>query len=146
MLIEVLDLKYPAVDESYAEMMERESAQRKQSKRLKSLTGRIKYLAKQVKVTVEDCADEDDADKAIQEARVLKLRKYVSARLTPTEIQSLAAKHADLNIYAMWRSSTKKKLIHRSHRAIGADASRASFNSMGKTITWAVLDLSLIHI
>lgn len=139
-LIEVLDLKYPAVDESYAEMAVREATQRKKNKRLKSLTGRIKNLAKQIKIVVEDQADEDDAEEAIQAARILKLRKYVSAHLTPTEIQALAVQHAKLNIYAMWRSSAKKKLIHRSHRAIGADAGRASFNSMGKSITWAVLD------
>ncbi|TWU09728.1 S8 family peptidase [Allorhodopirellula heiligendammensis] len=139
-LIEVLDLKYPAVDESHDEMEKRESAQGKQNRRLKSLAGRIKYLARHVKVAVEDCAEDDDADDAVQAACILRLRKYVSARLTPTEIQSLAGKHADLNIYAMWRSSTMKKLIHRSHRAIAADASRASFNSKGKAITWAVLD------
>ncbi len=139
-LIEVLDLKYPAVEESYEEMTVREEAQRKKNKRLKSLTGRIKNLAKQIKIVVEEHADEDDADKAIRAARILKLRKYVSAHLTPIEIQALAVHHAEFNIYAMWQSSTKKKLIHRSHRAIGADAGRASFDSMGKYITWAVLD------
>ncbi|WP_404309152.1 S8 family peptidase [Neorhodopirellula lusitana] len=139
-LIEVLEWKYPAVDESYDAMEKRERQQRKRSKNLKSLAGRIKHLAREVEAVVEEYCDEDDPEDAVEAARVQRLRKYVAAHLTPTEIQALAMDHADLNIYAMWRSSAKKKLIHRSHRAIGADAARASFNSGGRGITWAVLD------
>ncbi|WP_417849429.1 S8 family peptidase [Thalassoglobus sp.] len=139
-LIEVLEWKYPAVDESYDEMEKREKRQREQNKRLKSLAGRIKHLAEEVEAVVEEHCGENDPDEALRAARVQRLRKYVAAHLTPTEIQALAMDHANLNIYAMWRSSAKKKLIHRSHRAIGADAARSSFNSNGSGITWAVLD------
>ena len=139
-LIEVLEWKYPAVDETYDEMERREQRQREQNKRLRSLAGRIKHLAQHVEAVVEVYCGEDDPDEALRAARVQRLRKYVAAHLTPTEIQALAMDHANLNIYAMWRSSVKKKLIHRSHRAIGADAARSSFNSSGRGITWAVLD------
>ncbi len=139
-LIEALELNYPAVDESHEEMTERESRQRKRSKRFTSLEGRIKVLAKRVKAVVEEQADQENSEDEVRAARIMKLRKYVSAHLTPSEIQALATIHADLNIYAMWRSSSKKKLIHRSHRAIGAEAARASFKSMGEGVTWAVLD------
>ncbi|MCD0460693.1 S8 family peptidase [Roseiconus lacunae] len=139
-LIEVLEAGYPAINETYVEMEEREKRQRKQSKKLKSLAGRIKHLAQQVEAVVEDYCEEPNPEAALKAARIQRLRKYVAAHLTPTEVQALAMDHADLNIYAMWRSAAKKKLIHRSHRAIAADAARSSFRSSGKGITWAVLD------
>ncbi|RCS54000.1 hypothetical protein DTL42_02260 [Bremerella cremea] len=139
-LIEVLAWKFPAVDETYDEMENREKRQREQNKRLKSLAGRIKHLAQHVEAVVKAYCGENDPDEALIAARVQRLRKYVAAHLTPTEIHALAMDHANLNIYAVWRSSAKKKLTFRSHRAIGGDAARASFKSSGQGITWAVLD------
>ena len=139
-LIEALQENYPAVDETEREMKKREARQQGRSKRMKSLSGRIRHLSREVKSVVEELADADKSEDAIAAARILRLRKYVSAHLTPIEIQTLAISHRELNIYAMWRSAKKAKFINRSHRAIGADAARAGFNSLGQGITWAVLD------
>lgn len=139
-LIEVLEWKYPAVDESDEEMGRRESEQCVQSSLLKSMVGRVDHLALAIIKIVKSKAPKNQEEESVSAARVQRLRKYVAAHLTPEEIQTLAMDHANLNIYAMWRSSTKSKLIHRSHRTIGADAARASFKARGSGITWAVLD------
>ena len=70
----------------------------------------------------------------------MRLRKYVSAHLTTDEIQELASLPAELNVYAVWRSAEKRKLISRSLAPIKVDAARASYKAEGAGVTWAVLD------
>ena len=136
-LIEVLEPLYWACDESDRELADREE---RQDSELRTLNGRIEHLADKLRDLVRSNADRSSASAELKAARIQVLRKYVSARLTPAEIQLIADEHSELNVYAMWRSAAKKKLIHRSHRTIGADAARQSFKSMGAGITWAVLD------
>ena len=44
------------------------------------------------------------------------------------------------NVYAMWRSAEKRKLLQRSLVPLKVDAARASYASLGAGVTWAVLD------
>ncbi|MDJ0750598.1 MAG: S8 family peptidase [Woeseiaceae bacterium] len=138
-LIEALHPGYYALGETYGELAKREKAQ---PETLASLTGRIESLADSVRKEVRERAalegaDPDDAEEA---ARVMPLRKFVSARLTSDEIQTLACRPAELNVYAVWRSAEKQKLISRSLAPIKVDAARASYGAEGADITWAVLD------
>lgn len=136
-LIEALEPEYNAAGEEDDKRRDRERKQIVKNSAMATLAGRIEFLADEIKAVVEtDTADES----AVEKANVQKLRKYVAARLTPTELHQLADRHVELNIYAVWRSSRKSKLIHRSHSTIGADAARSSFKATGKRITWAVLD------
>ena len=136
-LIEVLEPQYWACGEQDEELEEREE---RQGALQKTLNGRIEHLADEIRDMVRANVGRKSAKSEVEAARIQILRKYVSARLTPAEIQKVADEHAELNVYAMWRSAVKKKLIHRSHRTIGADAARQSFDSMGSGITWAVFD------
>lgn len=138
-LIEVLHPGYWALGESWEEMAAREG---RQSPKLGELSGRIEDLAERLKS--ELCARAQalggDPAEAAEAARVHTLRKYVAAHLTPAEISWLARNHADLNVYAVWRSAQKRKLLYRSIQPIKVDAARASYAAEGRGITWAVLD------
>ncbi len=141
-LIEVLEPGYWAVDENSDGLEARESLQ---DEFQQTLAGRISSLKHKVEQLVierelEDDAKKSDVDKLRKEIEVLALRKYVSARLTPDEINAISKVNADLNIYAVWKNSTKKKLLQRSHGPLKVDAGRASFGAVGSGVTWAVLD------
>ena len=138
-LIEALHPGYWALGEGPAELTKREKAQ---PETLSSLSGRIEQLADSVRQEVRTQAKEQrtDPDAAEAAARIMALRKFVSARLTPDEIRALACRPAELNIYAVWRSAEKRKLISRSLAPVKVDAARASYGAEGAGITWAVLD------
>ncbi len=141
-LIEVLEPGHAAVDESPEE---RESRESEQPDEQQTLAGRIASLKMRVEdMVVERTLPEDapEADKAAlrKEVDAVALRKYVSARLTPDEINTMAETHRDLNIYAVWRNSSKRKLLLRSHAPLKVDAGRAGYAAAGQGITWAVLD------
>jgi subtilisin family serine protease len=129
LLIEVLEPGYPAADESYDEMYVRE--QESDSSNL--LEERVNELASSIEKIVKQLKHEGDP-------KIIPLRKYVAAHLTAGEIEALSAKHKELNIFSVWRSSSKSKAIYRSHSPINADAARNSYGAEGEGITWAVLD------
>lgn len=130
-LIEILEPHYHAVGEAPAEMAKIEDLEGDKV----GLTSRIDRAANLIERLVSD-------KKA---ARVDRLRRYVAARLTASEIREVAAQHQALRIYAMWRSSTKRKLITRSGQALQVDAARASYGATGRDVTWAVLDTGIQH-
>ncbi len=141
-LIEALEPGYWAVDESSESRLHRESLQDEQQQ---TLSGRVSYLKQQVeKVVIERTLGEKPEKKEVEDLRkeieVLALRKFVSAKLTPDEINAISAVDRDLNIYAVWKNSSKRKLLRRSHGPLKADAGRTSFGAGGQGITWAVLD------
>jgi hypothetical protein len=76
----------------------------------------------------------------VELARVDPLRRFVAARLTPVELAEVAKRHRDLRVYAIWKSTRKRKLLHRSARVVQADAAWASYRALGEQIRWAVLD------
>lgn len=128
-LIEVLEPGYPAVGESREEMRAHEE---KVERGRADLALRIERAAAQIEAIV--------GPEQVKEARVDRLRRFVAAHLTPAELRQVAQRHRDLRIYAIWKSSVKRKLLHRSARVIQVDAARSSYHALGEGIRWAVLD------
>ncbi|MEW6599362.1 MAG: S8 family peptidase [Nitrospirota bacterium] len=128
-LIEILEPGYQAINETIEEMREHE-ANKEQGRT--DLASRIDYAAKQIEGIV--------GKQNLKDARVDRLRRFIAARLTPTELSLVAQKHKELRVYAVWKSTMKRKLIHRSGRVIQADAAQASYGALGRDIRWAVLD------
>ncbi|MCU0980845.1 MAG: S8 family peptidase, partial [Pirellulaceae bacterium] len=141
-LIEVLEPGYNAVDESLVDLETRESGQPSDqqtlSGRIANLKGRLEEMV--IEGSLKADASKEEKSALLQEIGATALRKYVSARLTPEEINALVAAHRDLNVYAVWRNSSKRKLLQRSHGPLKVDAGRASYGAVGQQITWAVLD------
>lgn len=141
-LIEALHPQYWALGENSEELARREKEQAEEHPELRHLSGRIDYLAEAIETELATRARESgvDAKRAVAEAHVQRLRKYVAAHLTPGEITELAHRHKEFNVYAVWRSAEKRKLVNDSIAATKVDAGRVSYAAEGKGITWAVLD------
>ena len=138
-LIEVLEPGYPAVDESKAQCKEREGAVKH------SLAGRIAVAGEDLAMLVRRNAldaglSAAEAKEEVEAARIDSLRRFVAAHLTPAELRHVAQQHVKFNVYAVWRSAAKAKLLHRSRSVLQADAAFESYHAAGRGIRWAVLD------
>lgn len=133
-LIEILEPGYTAIDEKPKQMREHEQNVEHGKT---DLTSRIDRAAKEIEKIVRP------SERKV--ARIDRLRRFVAARLTPDELSQIAHKHREMRIYAVWKSSIKRKLVHRSARVIQADAARASYGALGDHIRWAVLDTGIRH-
>ncbi len=136
-LIEVLEPAYSAAGETKDAMIRRE---KKAGSRTETLAGRIADLEEQLKTLVRGDLRGKAAADAVEAAAIQPLRKYVAAHLTPAEVETVASNPGDYHVYAVWRSSSKRKLLNRSHGPLAVDAARASYGAEGQGITWAVLD------
>jgi subtilisin family serine protease len=140
-LIEVLEPGYAALDESEDDLAawekkEREVLQRANGGKALALTleQRIASAAAKLEKMVSDK----------EAANIDPLRRFVAAHLTAAELRRVSREHRDLRVYAVWRSSQKRKLTARSMRPLKCDAGLASFGADGNGITWAVLDTGIL--
>lgn len=68
------------------------------------------------------------------------LQRYVSARLTRFEIESLRERYRTLSLKRLWRDAGKRALIYQSRSTVQADAAQVAYRALGTGIGWAVLD------
>ncbi|WP_372383295.1 S8 family peptidase [Xanthomonas sp. NCPPB 1068] len=82
---------------------------------------------------------------ALDEAIELEdgLQRFVSARLTRFEIESLQDRYRALGFRRVWRDAGKRALIHVSGNVLHADAARTAYRARGQEIGWAVLDTGI---
>lgn len=115
----------------------------------RSLASRVDRAAEDIERIVRETArataePPDDVDEAVEraldEARIDRLQRFVAARLLPTELLAVAARHEELFVYTVWKSTRKRKLVDRTARVVQADAARESYSAFGRGIAWAVLD------
>jgi subtilisin family serine protease len=138
-LIEVLEPGYAAVGETMAEQGVRENAAGP------LLAKRIEQAASDLERLVTKVARQSGATPAamkarVEDARIDRLRRFVAAHLNPDELRLVAQQHRHFNVYAVWRSAAKSKLLDRSPRVLQADAALESYQANGARIRWAVLD------
>jgi len=133
-LIEVLEPGYPALGETAEEVKTIEKEVRQDGKVGLRLEDRVASVAERLRRLVED----------EQMAGIDPLRRFVAAKLNAKELQTVADRHRDLRVYAVWKSTLKRKLTdYRSLGVIKADAASASFAADGAGVTWAVLDTGI---
>lgn len=135
-LIEILEPGYPAIDEHDTDAIERREDEPSLAARIERAVARIAGIVRESAVDGDAAA----ADALVEAARVDPLRRFVSARLTPAELTRVAQRYRDLRVYAIWKSSRKRKLSRPSYCAVQADAAWTSYCAHGERITWAVLD------
>ena len=71
------------------------------------------------------------------------LQRFVSARLTRFEIESLRNDYQALSFKRLWRDAGKRALLNQSRRVIQADAAQVTYQALGQKIGWAVLDTGI---
>lgn len=83
------------------------------------------------------------AEQALHLAQIERLKRYVSANLTRSEIERLRTIQEDLKIERIWRNSEKRALIFDSRETIQCGPAVAGYGATGKDIGWAVLDTGI---
>ena len=71
------------------------------------------------------------------------LQRFVSARLTRFEIESLRNDFQTLSFKRLWRDAGKRALLNQSRSVIQADAAQSAYRALGQKIGWAVLDTGI---
>lgn len=71
------------------------------------------------------------------------LHRYVSARLTRFEIESLRNDYRQYNFKRLWRDAGKRTLLNQSRSVVQADAAQNAYRAGGQRIGWAVLDTGI---
>jgi subtilisin family serine protease len=76
-------------------------------------------------------------------ARIQQMRRFISADLTRSEIETLRSLCGNLKIERVWRNATKRALIHQSIHTIQVKTANLGYNAKGQGVTWAVLDTGI---
>ncbi|MCC5073570.1 S8 family serine peptidase [Xanthomonas campestris] len=71
------------------------------------------------------------------------LQRFISARLTRFEIETLQSRYRALGFRRVWRDAGKRALIHVSGNVLHVDAARTAYRARGQQIGWAVLDTGI---
>lgn len=74
------------------------------------------------------------------EAQIDVLERYISADLTPAEIQIIAGRHRGMRVHRLWRNSLKRALVRQAAMTLQVEPARRGYDALGSGITWAVLD------
>lgn len=82
-------------------------------------------------------------EEILKRAQIERMKRYVSAKLTRSEIEVLRTRHQDLQIERIWRNAEKRALILDSRETIQCGPAVAGYGATGKNIGWAVLDTGI---
>jgi subtilisin family serine protease len=78
-----------------------------------------------------------------EEARIQRMRRFVSADLTRSEIEQLRSLCGELKIERVWRNAVKRALIFQSSQTIQVKPANLGYGARGQGVTWAVLDTGI---
>jgi len=82
-------------------------------------------------------------DVAEADAEIDRLRRYLSARLTRLELETLRSRFKELKIEGIWRNAEKQAFISRSTHTVQARPANLGYGADGNRIGWAVLDTGI---
>jgi subtilisin family serine protease len=101
----------------------------------------LSAVRKQLTEAIEDMVKKSGDD--IKIAEIDSMKRFVAAKLTRLEIESLRTKFNDLQIERVWRNASKRALIYKSTNTIQARPANLGYAARGRDITWAVLDTGI---
>jgi subtilisin family serine protease len=101
----------------------------------------LKALGDRVESTILDLIAAENG--RAEDARIERLRHFISARLTRLEIETLRSLFEDLRIDGIWRNAAKRALITSSTHTVQARPANLGYGADGREICWAVLDTGI---
>lgn len=101
----------------------------------------LSKVRQQLRETIEGLVKDSGDDVKVAEIDLMK--RFIAARLTRLEIESLRTRFKDLQIERVWRNASKRALIHLSTNTIQARPANLGYAALGRNITWAVLDTGI---
>lgn len=72
-----------------------------------------------------------------------RMRRFVQAKLTRTEIDSLRTLLADLGVKQVWSNARKRTMVHISAATVQATTANLGYGASGPQIGWTVLDTGI---
>lgn len=72
-----------------------------------------------------------------------RMRRFVRAELTRTEIEALRTLSADLKVQQVWSNARKRTMVHVSAATVQATTANLGYAATGRGIGWAVLDTGI---
>lgn len=78
-----------------------------------------------------------------REGRIQRMRRFISADLTRSEIEELRSHCSTLKIDRVWRNAVKRTLLHQSAHTIQVRPANLGYSACGQNIAWAVLDTGI---
>jgi len=106
-----------------------------------SAGGSLDAIRKRLQSTIADLVKQ--SGDRLADAEIDLMRRFVAARLTRLEIESLRTLFFDLQIEKVWRNAGKRALIHESTHTIQARPANLGYQATGHGINWAVLDTGI---
>jgi subtilisin family serine protease len=76
-------------------------------------------------------------------AAVDRTRRFLAARLTRLEVETLRSSFRELKIESIWRNARKRALISRSTHTVQAQPANLGYGADGRGIHWAVFDTGI---
>lgn len=78
-----------------------------------------------------------------EDAEIERLQRYLAARLTRLEVETLRSRFRELKIEGIWRNAPKRAFIGQSTHTVQARPANLGYGAQGERITWAVLDTGI---
>lgn len=72
-----------------------------------------------------------------------RLRRFVQAKLTRSEIEALRTLSAELHVKQVWANARKRALLHKSAVTVQAPTANLGYKATGRDVAWAVLDTGI---
>ncbi|MDX6750674.1 S8 family peptidase [Geminicoccaceae bacterium 1502E] len=82
-------------------------------------------------------------DVPLGQAQLDRTRRFLAARLTRAELETLRSRFQGLGFEGIWRNAVKRALINRSTHTIQAHPANLAYGALGTRIGWAVLDTGI---
>jgi subtilisin family serine protease len=98
-------------------------------------------VAGAVEAAIEEMLGRQEIRK--EEAEVDRLRRYLAAKLTRLEVETLRSRFRKLKIEGIWRNAEKRAFISHSTHTVQAHPANLGYGADGDRITWAVLDTGI---
>lgn len=76
-------------------------------------------------------------------AEIDRLRRYLSAKLTRLELETLRSRFKELKIEGIWRNAEKRAFISQSTHTVQARPANLGYGAAGAQIGWAVMDTGI---
>jgi Subtilase family len=99
----------------------------------------------------EEVSTRADLEKALRKmvaghedaAKIDPLRRYIAAKLTRSEVETLRTKFGQIAIERVWRDAPKAALIAESSQTLQVRPANDAYHAVGQNIHWAILDTGL---
>ena len=113
----------------------------RRSPRQRRVAPDLQAVAERSRAQIAEMLRQQGLDESV--AELDELRRYVAAKLTRLEVETLRSQFQDLKIEGIWRNAEKRAFISASTHTVQARPANLGYGADGNRIGWAVLDTGI---